>query len=490
MQTSYEIESKGHVGVIIVLMLFVAGFSLLFLSQQSLRLDEAQSLWQVSNSIPRMINIIAQDVHVPFYHVLLHLWLFYLGDTVFMARMFSLIFAVLTVPLVYVLGRKAFNPTTALFATILTAISPFLIWYGNEVRMYSLLTFLTVINQIFFVNIFKTGRVSSWVGYAVTAVLALFTHYYFGLLLISQLLFFLYFRHSFPYKSGRRFLMVYGLILAIFTPWLYYVYTISTTNYSQPLLTKPTVINLFITFSQFVFGFQTESFNRLAIALWPLAVLFGFLALSRRQKYTFEGTYFFYVTVVPVVIAFIASLLIRPLYLTRYLILIIPTLYLFMGWLFSSYPLRLERMLKGTIVAIMMLTLVHQSISASTPVKENFREAADYLSEKAEPQDLILVSAPFTIYPIEYYYEGPARITTMPEWDRFVVGPIPAFSEDYMAGKVETYKATHQRIWVLLSYDQGYEEQIRLYFDKNFERLDQKNFSTGLNLYAYKLRYN
>ncbi len=129
-------------------------------------------------------------------------------------------------------------------------------------------------------------------------------------------------------------------------------------------------------------------------------------------------------------------------------------------------------------------------LNANTPVKENYRAASDYVSAHAQPQDVIVLSAPFTVYPFEYYYKGLAEVQTLPIWNQFVAGAIPAFSKADLPNQVNILKDAHQKLWLLLSYDQGYEQDIRMYFDTHFERTDAHNFSPGLNLYTYKLRYD
>jgi hypothetical protein len=146
-------------------------------------------------------------------------------------------------------------------------------------------------------------------------------------------------------------------------------------------------------------------------------------------------------------------------------------------------------MLKILIVILMAGTMAVEIVNANIPVKEDYRSASDYLTAKAAPQDIIVLSAPFTVYPFEYYYRGTAAIETLPIWNQYVAGPIPAFSSSTLPATVETLKDKHQTLWLLLSYDQGYENDIRIYFDTHFERIDMQNFSPGMNLYAYKLRY-
>src|SRR6185437_11881138 len=127
-----------------------------------------------------------------------------------------------------------------------------------------------------------------------------------------------------------------------------------------------------------------------------------------------------------------------------------------------------------------------QALSAGTPLKENYQAAAIYLEQRADARDAIILSAPFTIYPMSYYYNGPLALNTLPIWDRYQHGAIPAFSEQNLPQDVNTLTAGHQNVWLLLSYDQGYNENIRMYFDTHFQRVDHQTFSPGLDIYEYK----
>ncbi len=79
---------------------------------------------------------------------------------------------------------------------------------------------------------------------------------------------------------------------------------------------------------------------------------------------------------------------------------------------------------------------------------------------------------------------------TLPIWDQEKFGPIPAFSQDELTKDVETLKGQHQNLWLLLSYDQGYQKDIEAYFQGHFEQLQKITFSDDLTLYEYKLRYD
>lgn len=486
-------ERKKTILFLSLLIVFVIALSYFVFSKQSLRLDESQSLWQTARSPLTMISIVAQDVHVPLYHLLLHFWQFLFSNDVQAVRILSLIFALLSIPVMYLLGKASYNRYVGLFAALLLAISPFFNWYGNEVRMYSLFAFLTILNQYFFIKIFKeeeNARMGMWWGYGITVILGMYTHYFFGLALITQAIFFMLYKKSFPAYSLKRFVGIGVILILLFGPWLFYVQSLGSANNSQPLLERPTSINLFNTFSQFMFGFQNDHLNTILVSLWPLTVLLVFLSLRKTHKVHPETLYFLLSVFVPISIIFAVSSTLRPIFVTRYLILTLPSLYLVISWVFSTYPDRVSRLFKVLLVGTMLVTLAVEAVSATTPVKENYREATEYLEQNAKAHDVIVVSAPFTIYPVLYYYRGPATIETLPRWDRYVTGAIPPFNEEELPQEVEEIKASRQNLWLLMSYDQGYEDDIKTYFDSNFERVDNKTFSPGLNLYAYKLRYD
>lgn len=493
---------KGAVfAFIFFLMAFCGAFSYFGLMGQSLRLDEAQSMWQTRETPRAMLNTIAQDVHVPLYHLILHYWQVFFGNSVAVDRSLSLIFFLLTIPAAYMLGKAAFGEKVGIFTASLVALSPFLNWYGSEIRMYSMLLFFCVLNQYFFVKIFSAKpehrrKGGAWAGYFITGLLGIFVHYFFWLQILAQAVFFFLNRAEFPKKSLSKFIGITVFYILALSPWLYYVFKLGFAANTQPLLPRPTSVDLFNTFSQFVYGFQDNAINTVFVSLWPIAVLFAFFSLRRdrrtaeRRKFPTYGGYFLLASFLPVILAFVVSFVIKPVYLPRYLIFAVPPLYVFVVWLlFSKYPRRLSIAIASLLVLIMSAGLVNQTVSAATPVKENYKQVSAYLDAHAAPSDIIAVAAPFTIYPVEYYYKGDCQIVTLPIWDRYAHGPIPAFDASKLPSQISEIAAGHTDIWLVLSYDQGYNSKIKFYLDTHFQRLYDQGFSQGLSLMEYKVRY-
>lgn len=497
-RTHADAESAALSGSRVITTLAVVGSMLIpialsyFFMAQSLRLDEAQSLWQTSRSVGAVLAIVAGDVHVPLYHLVLHFWRLYIGDSVVYARALSLLFFVLSVPAIYFLGKRAYGERIGLLAMVLFAISPFMNWYGNEIRMYTMFVFFAIANQYLFLRIFKAQEHSDtvWALYVVTAVLGVYTHYFFFLNLFAQAVFFGLRYHRFPAYSFRRFLITASIVIISFAPWVWYVYHIGTVGFQEPALQLPSAVNLFSAFSQFLFGFQNDALNTVFLSLWPVAVILVLFTLGRNHRLTAETAYFLVIVAASFGLAFAVSFAITPIFVSRYMIFTIPAFYLVVASMSTTYTPRVRLFAQGTLLALMLLSLGIEVVNPRTPVKENYAAAVSYLNAHTTAQDSIVLSAPFTIYPVQYYYRGAATISTLPIWNQYKYGPIPDFDAKQLPSQVAQVTKNDQRVFLLLSYDQGYEKDIKKYFDSHYQMLYQQNYSNDLSLYVYRLRYN
>lgn len=481
--------------------------SLITLLFQSIRLDEAQTIWIATKSPLMILQIDSQDVVVPAYELLLHVWMQIIGATVIAARLLSFLFFLATLPYLYLLGKEAGNAKIGMIAVTLFSLSPFIMWYSSEARMYSLFAFATVLSHVFFIRFVRTRGRSSKISYLLSSILGIYTHYFFVFLLITQVVFLIALRIlrkdyefgvknrlQFPANRFARLLATHLMLLIIaalfFLPWIIYFIHMGGAANTQPLIPPPTSYTIFQSFVNFLFGFQSNSLQSIIISLWPIFVLSLFIFFTKNEKESVVySSYFALATFLPIILVFIASF-IRPIFLSRYLILVTPTLFFLIAWMTSGYRKRGSQLLLSFMLLIMFILLVYQNISTTTPVKENYQGVANYLQIRAAADDIIAISAPFTIYPIEYLYQGNTKIDTIPQWDRYAHGAIPTYTHAALVNQINSYKLLYTHIFVVLSYDQGYEKDIIYYLDKHFKRNDLKTFSPGLMVREYQLRYD
>ncbi len=256
------------------------------------------------------------------------------------------------------------------------------------------------------------------------------------------------------------------------------------------MLGSPSAYNILQALINFMFGFQTITLQSFLVSFWPLLVLFFFLIFTNRSKLLSKNlSYFFLASILPVAITFAASF-IRPVFLPRYLIFTIPSLFLLIAWSLTKSSHKIAQTITALLLVVMGLSVVNQGISAQSPASEDYQAVNQYLAVQPSYQDLVAVTSPFTIYPIEYNYRGQARLTTIPVWDRYTDVTIPSFDEEGFDGKLREWREVYYRLFVVFSYDQGYAERIRIFLDTNYQLLDTQEFGENIRVRVYQLRYD
>jgi uncharacterized membrane protein len=345
----------------IFLLAIIASCALNFytLNNQSIRLDESQSLWVAPKTVGGILYYISHDVHLPLYHLLLHFWIQLFGTNITTTRLLSFLFFIATIPILYKLAKESSNQKVAMLTVTLFVLSPFVMWYSNETRMYSLFTFTTCANHLYFLRMLRSKGKEGRLGYLLSGIGGIYSHYFFNLMLAVQGLIILVqiIREKTKTKASWKsvfqsngslliaFISSLTIIWLTLAPWLYYVYSQGGTSNMQPLIARPTSYNLFTTFVNFLFGFQSFQIQAVIIALWPLSTVFLFFLFTRRRALlTTSLNYFILVTFLPVIITFLASY-IHPIFLSRYLIMVTPTLFFVLSVILLSLSHKVARIL-------------------------------------------------------------------------------------------------------------------------------------------------
>jgi uncharacterized membrane protein len=177
--------NKTRVALLIVILLALI-LRLARLGLQPLWWDEGWSLYFATSAPRSMLELTAVDIHPPFYYLLLHLWIGLFGSGALPVRILSVLVGTVTVPLLFLTGQRLLGDRGGLLAAFLLAISPFHIYYSQEVRMYGLVTLLGLLAFYFAVRWQQAHRgIGSLVGYVLAATTALYTQYYAAFLLLA-----------------------------------------------------------------------------------------------------------------------------------------------------------------------------------------------------------------------------------------------------------------------------------------------------------------
>ncbi len=128
--------------LVIFITLIGGGLRVFLLANKGMWLDETFSVWLANKSIVDMLQwIVKIDQHPPLYYLLLHYWMALKGDTPYNVRLLSALFGTVTIPIIYLIGKRISGMMMGLAAAVFLAFSLFNIYFAQETRMYTLLTF-------------------------------------------------------------------------------------------------------------------------------------------------------------------------------------------------------------------------------------------------------------------------------------------------------------------------------------------------------------
>lgn len=529
-------RAAPHAFALSAILLGALALRLYGLGEGSIWYDEGVSLYLARLSLPAMVAHTAGDIHPPLYYAALHAWLRLAGASQFAAAFFSLFCGMLLVAAVYALARRLFGAPVALLAALLAAISPYHLWYSQEMRMYTLGALLGVLSFYWLLEALGWRAVSgnmpdlptapaarAWIGYVICAALGLYTLYYFAFLLLFEAaavvaLWLRSRRKARPPLPLRAWLAAQLAVALLFLPWL----PVAVRQATQPPVPPWRVFTglgalLGESWSALALG-QSVRVTDVALVLLLCALLYG-LALhagdARAAVWLLAGY-----TFAPLLVIYAASLW-TPLYHVRYVFLYAPAFVIVL-----ARGLSLVRQRAPAVAALALAVLVLASASSAQAyfgdpayAVDDHRSAVRMIAQQARPGDALLINAGYAYPTFDYYYDGDiawqgrlvdyvARapvgapglvvLQTGSIGGDATLGWGSATSDFYATTEAETTAALdevarrHERLWVLRIYDTVTDPQgfIRRYLDDNFLPLDDAGFagSSSMRVQLYRTR--
>ena len=154
-----------------------------FLITTPLWLDEALSVNIASAPLSEITERLRHDGHPPLYYFLLHFWMDVFGSGDGTVRAMSGIISLLGVPLCFQISRYFEHDRerqVQLGTTISLAylLSPFVLRFGSETRMYSLVVVLVLAGMVLFERSIREPTLGRLAGIAAISGALLWTHYW------------------------------------------------------------------------------------------------------------------------------------------------------------------------------------------------------------------------------------------------------------------------------------------------------------------------
>ncbi|MGD1996651.1 MAG: glycosyltransferase family 39 protein [Anaerolineae bacterium] len=412
------------------------------LTLQSMWFDEVMSLHFTRGSLAGTVHRIVQPQHNgPLFYLLLFGWRHVVGDSDFAIRFLSVIFAVLTMPLLFQWVRRLLTDQAAATSVWLFAFSPFTLWFAQEARMYALHMLVAVASSLALLEAFRKGRWWRWLIYASLVSTVLYSHLFGAFLVASQAAMAIALgwrrrRRLLPYVTAMSLLGVAHLPL-IRVAWRV------VKNYNPNDVWRgfvPLGILVRDAVGKYFYRIPASQVSWPAFLLPVGLILVGSLALLLRRR-TERWVVLFH-AFVPVLIFYAVSFR-APVYAAKYLSAIVPALFVLVACGVEALshlwrPVGIAILVLGTL----MLNGVARDLTDPMVHRPDWRFAADYVENHEGPNDLVVISAYYMSYAFERYYHGESDVTGFGE-DPY--DPWPFYQR-----KAEHY----DHLWLVLNHDQ------------------------------------
>lgn len=442
--------------------------------------DELETLRIASYpSVSEMMNeVINTDVHPPGYQLLMYFVVHYIGNSEFWIRFPSVIFGILSILMIYILGKYIYSAKEGLIAASICSVLWAPLYFSQEARVYSMLFLFSMITTFYLLKINnsyreKTKPKTHWIVLYILSAIFIVYFQYLGLLLIilQGVLSLILLRKS--RKSILNMLLIYFIIALAYLPWI--PHAIQQISNGVEWIDKPNILS---------FGYYLAFLFNQSIWILSLAVIILIFFIFNLFKNGFHKKDFFisqdifliFWLFLPITIIYIKSVISQPV-LTYYSLLIsAPAAYILVARGLAIIKFKYHIVIPVAFIIILLIDLIYEVNYYDNPYKNQvvvfgksfkirskqmFREAAQYVQsfDSKYPNSLIVSYAWFPDY-YNYYFE---RIN----FNRKVNINIQGIKDTLKLKNILKDYPDKEYLWILrghISYDLNFDKWITQQF--------------------------
>ena len=453
--------------------------------------DEAYSLDTTAKSLQYAISqAINFELQPPLYFALLNIWRS-INDSIFWARLFSIICIILTIYVLALLSERWIKTIHPVWIVTTFAFNPLVIKMALEIRVYAFCMLLSALLLLFFYDGYFSDRstTKAKVLYILFSILALYTQYYLGYLLVANAVILLI---SKRWKPLVHYLLGMSLIAICFLPMLSIVFeqVSDHTQYAEN--------NLFI---QNYFSLKTFKIKQL-LAIFDhlpkltkrnlyISIAFLFLTFmslfKRKQLITWDFSAIWILNIVSFCFFTSVFFATQGILFDRHTVGAFIILLLAVFLLFSLIKNSQTRKLIVIIwtIAIMFKYSWYLSDKYSPLAKSgDWKRVSEHIMYFEKPEQEILVYDPINAVELSYYYDGINTIVPIPQTEDFKIYDIKKYALNNEQEIAEALEKNHDFLWLIVKKDSKFSKiNVNLnthiledFVSKHYEVVNSKNF--------------
>lgn len=350
---------------------------LLTIFNNSIWLDEAFSMSMIQQNFWEMICNTAIDVHPPLYYLILKVfvWIFqaFLGNSIWSAKLVSIIPIIILMVVSNTIIKKMYSKKTAFIFQILILTVPQIMNYAIEIRMYTYGLLFVTMFYLYCIKWKRENKRIDIVLMTVFAMLAAYTHY-FALVPVAGIYIYILIDTlvNKDKKQIKELLLSILICCIVYLPWIIIWFKQVMTVKENYWISE---ITLEAFKMYFRFPFIIENNKILTYVLEGIFILsVGILFAKRKDK---ESRYYLLGILVPIgtiMVGVIASKILRPVFINRYIVCSLGVLWLAVAILLTKYC---NKKYIFSILAIVILIVGSVNTYYIVKIEQQYKQEID-----------------------------------------------------------------------------------------------------------------
>lgn len=444
------------------------------LSTWSIWFDEAFTAYITRFNFADIAHYTGNDMHPPLYYWLIKAWTSVFGTNEIGFRSFSMVFGVVTIVLGFLLLKRLFSRRAAILGAWLLALSPMLIRFGDEARMYTLVTAIVLTATYVLFRAMTMNQRRHWVIYGLLVAAGMLTHYFVALVWLAHWIWrYVYFRVDGlrGKKLLRKFfdkswIWAHVLAVGIFAVWLptaIHQFSVLQAGFWIPTVSAHTLTNYFTNILFYLDHNKVESW--LALLYFAIVVVAITLVcrvykrmtvIKDRQSLLLISS----LAIAPPLILLLLSMPpLKSSFIDRYLMSSIVALVLLIA-VAIVHGRKTERKLGLLPIIMSVIILVSFGIGinqvyyygnynkiSNTSIRTKQLIAA--IAEKAEPGEPLIATDPWIFYEAVFYNNSDHPIYFLNQTTEYKYGSLDMLKDhdQFKIKDLDAFVKQHPIVW-------------------------------------------
>lgn len=286
---------------------------------RSLQYDDTFSIFLSARSLPEILSGTAADTMPPLYYFLLHFWLG-ISQQAWFIRLLTVLLSLGVIAIQYALVEHLFGRAAAGWAAFLTAISGLQIYHAQDVRMYALLLAGQSGYLYFFARSYfprpahPPASWQNWLGLVLCGTLAMYSH---NLAIFALVIPSFYLLLKWDWRAILRLAAAQLVIGLLALPWLVLIPGQIAKVQKAWTLPQPGIVEVLQAVIMFTASLPLPFLLLAIVAVLSLQILVMLGIETWRARKTDPQALFLVCALLPPVMLFVASYLMRPIFIPR-----------------------------------------------------------------------------------------------------------------------------------------------------------------------------